>query len=165
MQLYCDVISLLPNELSLRILSYLRAKNLIICAKVSRQWQELSLHDDLWEDICVRKNIGQFGSFCFHKGQPAKIVFIGPPLPCVRVKRFFFCVLTVISIISDRTIYWPVVIMFRPTCRSLVDQISDHTKWIWLDFFNPNHLLLFVFSVCEDLITDHLEPTTVDFSS
>ncbi|XP_066914346.1 uncharacterized protein [Clytia hemisphaerica] len=57
--LYRDFISLLPQKISFKILSYLHPKNLKQCAKVCEKWKLFCEHDTIWKPICVRKNISR----------------------------------------------------------------------------------------------------------
>jgi len=56
-RLYCDYISLLPEALSLNILSYFTPKELDLLSKVNTKWELRTSHDVLWSKICSRKNI------------------------------------------------------------------------------------------------------------
>lgn len=47
-----DFISALPEELALKILSYLDCKSLCQCSKVSRRWKQLSDDDRVWYIMC-----------------------------------------------------------------------------------------------------------------
>lgn len=56
---HCDIISKLPKNLSLKILSFLSAKDLAVASTVSRKWNRRSLSNELWEEKCdeVRSEI------------------------------------------------------------------------------------------------------------
>ncbi|PIK33229.1 putative E3 ubiquitin ligase complex SCF subunit sconB [Apostichopus japonicus] len=47
-----DYLSLLPEHLALRILSFLTPVDLLTCAKVSRMWNILSSHNKIWRVKC-----------------------------------------------------------------------------------------------------------------
>ncbi len=53
-QLKIDFLTVLPLEISLRILGFLDAVSLCRAAQVSRQWSELADQDHVWSRICIQ---------------------------------------------------------------------------------------------------------------
>ncbi|XP_013398191.1 F-box/WD repeat-containing protein 7 isoform X2 [Lingula anatina] len=49
---YRDFISLLPEPLALKILSYLSPAELLVASSVCRTWQRLANHNELWKSKC-----------------------------------------------------------------------------------------------------------------
>lgn len=55
---YRDFISLLPEPLAIRILSYLVPKELLIVCQVSKTWRRLASRDELWQAKCQETYVG-----------------------------------------------------------------------------------------------------------
>ncbi|EDO32198.1 predicted protein [Nematostella vectensis] len=53
-----DFISLLPDELSLKVLSYLRPNELLVAAQVCKFWQGMASRDELWQAKCRLQYVG-----------------------------------------------------------------------------------------------------------
>ena len=51
-----DFTRILPKNLSLKIFSYLGAKDLCECGLVSGYWKNISEEDELWKPMCLREN-------------------------------------------------------------------------------------------------------------
>ncbi|XP_065054682.1 uncharacterized protein LOC135683371 [Rhopilema esculentum] len=57
-RLYRDFISLLPRNLSIKVLSYLPPTDLLKVAKVSHKWKELASDNELWRLKCRERRVG-----------------------------------------------------------------------------------------------------------
>ncbi|KAI8915849.1 hypothetical protein EDD86DRAFT_243818 [Gorgonomyces haynaldii] len=53
-QLREDIISKLPDELSLKILSYLTRNDILTCSLVNKRWNLLSNDDAIWKAFCMQ---------------------------------------------------------------------------------------------------------------
>lgn len=56
-RLHCDIISLLPRDLSIRIFMHLKPKQVNLCGKVCTKWRDLAIHDTIWKKWCKVKKI------------------------------------------------------------------------------------------------------------
>ncbi|CAL8077039.1 unnamed protein product [Calicophoron daubneyi] len=52
-----DFVFLLPPELSLRILSYLKLNDILRCAQVSKHWNKIASDSLLWYHLCKREGV------------------------------------------------------------------------------------------------------------
>ena len=51
-----DFTRILPKNLSMKIFSYLGAKDLCECGLVSGYWKNISEEDELWKPMCMKEN-------------------------------------------------------------------------------------------------------------
>jgi hypothetical protein len=74
-----DILSLIPNEISVEILSYLNQQELTGASKVNKQWKVLADTDSLWNELYLRDNLKK----AFTKKDWNNFGDIGeePPLP------------------------------------------------------------------------------------
>ncbi|KAI0074605.1 WD40 repeat-like protein [Panus rudis PR-1116 ss-1] len=56
-----DIISLLPDEVALYVLSFLDLPDILSCLSVSRTWRRLSQDNLIWRDLFLRRSVDGWG--------------------------------------------------------------------------------------------------------